>query len=186
MILEKFSTFILKFMGWKIEGDPYVQGTHVYIFYPHTTIYDTPLILLVCLSKMKDKKFLIAVKESFDKPILKDICKRFNLLPIQRNATGMKLIIKNAKQDNLNIALAIEGTRKKSTGIKPGFYVLAKRLNIPCILCTANWSTKIITIFEPFNIEETYEATVEKIAVILEPMRPLGKYPENESPIIPL
>jgi 1-acyl-sn-glycerol-3-phosphate acyltransferase len=185
MSLEKISNSILKTLGWKIEGDPYVQGDHIYALYPHTTIWDTPLFILVGLSKMKDKKFLIAVKESFDKPILKDICKKFNLLPIQRNSSGLKLMINTAKNNNLNIAMAIEGTRKKSTGIKPGFYILAKRLNRQIILVTANWKTKTITIFEPFKIEDTFEATVEKTAEILEPLRPLGKYPENESPIVP-
>lgn len=63
---------------------------------------------------------------------------------------------------------------------------MAKRLNVPVILGTANWKTKTITIFEPFKVEETFEKTVEKIAQILEPMRPLGKHPENESPIKPL
>lgn len=52
------------------------------------------------------------------------------------------------------------------------------------ILTTANWKTKIVIIMQPFYVEDTFVATVEKIVAILEPMRPLGKYPENESPII--
>lgn len=101
-------------MGWKIEGDPNIEGRHIYVFYPHTTIWDTPIFALVGLSKMSNKKFLIAVKESFNKPILRNICNKFNLLPIKRNSSGLKMMLNVMNNnDNLNLALAIEGTRKK-------------------------------------------------------------------------
>lgn len=187
MILQKFSSVLLNFMGWKIIGDIPSAGRHVYAFYPHTTIWDGPLCLLVGLSSKKNKKFLIAVKESFDKPILKDICKKINFLPIQRNSSGLKMMLKTLDENkNLNIAVAIEGTRKKSDGVKPGFFIIAKKTHTPVVLGTADWQNKIFTIFESFEVKETFEETVEKIAEILEPMRPLGKYPENESPIKPI
>jgi len=185
MILEKFSKVVLNLLGWKVEGNPYLPGRFVYSLYPHTTIWDTPLFLLAGLSLMKDKKFLIAVKESFDKPILRNICDKFNLLPIQRNSSGLKKMISTMNEKDLNIALAIEGTRKKSNGIKAGFYIIAKRAKIPIILLTVNWKTKTIKVFEPMRVEETFELTVEKLAGMIEPLRPLGKYPENESPLIP-
>lgn len=184
-MLKNFSTIALNLLGWKIEGYTDLPDRHIYIGYPHTAIWDTPIGALIGFTTRK--QFLIAVKESFDKPILRDICKRFNLLPIQRNAFGLKKLINTMqKNKDLNLMVAIEGTRKKTKGIKPGFFVIAKRLNIPIVLGIMNWQNKTFTFVGPFNIEETYEATVEKIAVILEPMRPLGKYPENESPIKPL
>jgi len=182
---EIFAKNLLKIMNWKIEGEPPETGKHVYCFYPHTTIWDTPVALLVGLAAMKDKKFLIAVKESFDKPLLRNICDRFNLLPIQRNSSGLRKMISVMNQKNLNVGLAIEGTRKKADGIKPGFYVMAKKAKIPYVICVINWNTKTIKIFDPIAVDETFELTVQKIANLVEPLRPLGKYPENESPIIP-
>lgn len=183
-MLKNFSTIALNFLGWKVEGNPGLPGRYIYIGYPHTTIWDTPICVLIGFTI--ENQFLVAVKESFDKPALRNICKRFNLLPIQRNASGLKKLINTLKENkDLSLAMAIEGTRKKTEGIKPGFYVIAKRLNIPIIICAINWQNKTVAFFDPFNVEETFEATVEKIAAILEPMRPLGKYPENESPIKP-
>lgn len=185
MLLEIFAKNLLKIMNWKIEGQHSETGKHVYCLYPHTTIWDTPIFLLVGLAVMKDKKFLIAVKESFDKPLLKNICDKFNLLPIQRNSSGLRKMISVMNEKNLNIGLAIEGTRKKADGIKPGFYVIAKKAKIPYVILTINWHTKIIKMFDPIEVDETFELTIQKIAGLVEPLRPLGKYPENESPIIP-
>lgn len=64
--------------------------------------------------------------------------------PLYRGAGGqVENVIETFKQnENLLIAMAPEGTRKRVNKLKTGFYYIAKEANLPIILCGFDYAKK--------------------------------------------
>ena len=64
-------------------------------------------------------------------------------------------------EDEFRLTLAPEGTRKKVTEWKTGFYYIAKTANVPIIMFTLDFKNKQNKISEPFypteNMEEDFQ-----------------------------
>jgi len=181
-----FSSYIanklLKLWGWKFPENPPQNGPYIFAGYPHTALLDTiPCVLLGINWQIS---FFIPVKESFDKPVIKDIMKFFHCLPITRNKKGLELMVNSLHKSKGNMAIAIEGTRSKTNGVKPGFHNIAKQLNLKIVPGILDWKNKELKIFEPFEPQESAQKTIEMYEKLIQPYFPVGKYPELESPLI--
>jgi len=181
-IMSSISKRILDFYGWKVEPSFPKGGPFVCVLYPHTTNWDTIVAFLA--GTYWEQKFFIPVKETYNHPVLEKIIKNFNLLPITRDRDGYKKIKNEVEKTGAYPCIATEGTRKKSNGIKPGFYNISLETNSKILLFGCDWKNKTFRTFEPFEPHGTVQETISHIADILEPFVPMGKFPENESPII--
>jgi 1-acyl-sn-glycerol-3-phosphate acyltransferase len=79
----------------------------------------------------------------------------------QKNENKVDAIAKIFKNNEVfRLAIAPEGTRKKVTEWKTGFYYIALKANVPIIPVAFNWGQKEVRIFEPFyptgNIEADF------------------------------
>lgn len=181
-LISSVSKNILDFYGWKLDEKFPENGPFVCVLYPHTTNWDT--IIAALAGMYWGQKFFIPVKETYNIPVLEKIIRKFNLLPITRDHKGYEKIKREFENTGSHACIAIEGTRKKSNGVKAGFYNIAKQTNSKILIFGCDWKNKNFRMFEPFEPHESIELTISHISNILEPLRPMGKFPENESPII--
>lgn len=182
MFSSLLSGKLLKLWGWKFPENPPENGPYIFAGYPHTALLDTvPCVLLGIYWQIP---FFIPVKESFDKPLLRDFMKFFNCLPITRDKNGLQLMSNYLIQSKGNMAVAIEGTRSKTNGVKPGFHNIAKQLNLKIVPGLIDWKNKELKLFEPFDAQESAQKTIEMYKKLIDPYSPVGKYPELESPLI--
>ncbi len=139
-------------MGWKIVGtiSPEIKKC-VMIVVPHTSWHDFYLGLFTRGILGLNMNF-VAKKELFKFPF--GVYFRWMggaPLDRQKNENKVDAIAKVFEtQEIFRLAIAPEGTRKKVTEWKTGFYYIAIKANVPIIPVAFDYSKKTVTLFEPF------------------------------------
>lgn len=155
--ISKFILFTL--MRWKIKGDFPDLKKYVIIVAPHTSWVDFPVAVFI--KYIKDLKVNYIGKASLFKPPFGFIFRRLGGEPVDRTKSHNKVqsvvdIFNN--KDEFVFALAPEGTRKKVSKFKSGFYHIAKGANVPIVMVTLDFARKQTEISEPFNLTDNQEA----------------------------
>lgn len=157
--MSKISKFILcNVFGWKITGDFPSLKKYIIIAAPHTHWLDFPLAILVKWTKKQPINFV--GKASLFKPPLGFIMRKLGGMPIDRTKSSNTVdsIVEIFKREQQFIlALSPEGTRKKVTDWKTGFYYIAKKANVPVVMATMNFKEKEVKISEPYNTTDDKE-----------------------------
>ncbi len=154
-----------KIMGWHIDGafDPTVKKA-IIIVVPHTSWHDFYLGLFT-RRLTKTQINYIAKKELFRWPFGWYFRwtggEMLDRTPGQNKVEAIAEIFKNKKE--FRLALAPEGTRKKVTSWKTGYYYIAMAANVPIICVSFDYSKKTITINEPFYPTGDIELDTEKL-----------------------
>jgi len=152
--MKKLSSFIYyKLLGWKMIGS-FNEDTIkkcIIIVVPHTSWHDFYMGLLI--RKIAGIKIsFIGKKELFKWPF-GWYFKKVGGIPIDRTSGQNKvgLIAEEfEKRDELRLALAPEGTRKKVSSWKTGFYYIAEAAKVPIIMVTFDFGKKQNVISSPF------------------------------------
>ena len=173
---------ILKFIGWKIEGNINVSKDtikkSVIITVPHTHWLDFYLGILI-RGSIGFKSNYLAKKELFIFP-LNIILKWTGGVPVDRksnnNLVNQIVEIFNSK-DEFRLSLAPEGTRKKVKKLKTGFYYIAIDSNVPIFLMTLDFKNKKTLISEPFYPTGDKESDFDYIESYFDGV--IGKVKEN-------
>lgn len=160
--MKRFSSFIYhKILGWKLIGD--FNGESIkkcmVIVVPHTSWHDFYIGLLI-RQVVGLKISFLGKKELFRWPIGWYL-KKVGGIPLDRTP-GQNKVEAIAeifeKREELRLAIAPEGTRKKVKEWKTGFYHIAKAAQVPIIMVTFDFGKKQNLISEPFyptdNIKE--------------------------------
>ena len=145
---NKVYSFILtNIIGWKIKGNLTLSKNKfkkaIIIAAPHTHWLDLFLGILI-RGSIGFKSNFIAKKELFFFP-LNIFLKLIGGVPVNRskkNNTVNEIVNIYNNKEELIISLAPEGTRKKVSKFKTGFYYIAKEANIPIIMITMDYSNK--------------------------------------------
>ncbi len=146
-----FSSFVLRMLGWKITTFLPLPKQCVIIVVPHTSWMDFPLGLLTRGSMEENIRY--AGKSSLFKPPFGWIFYALGGYPVDRskrsNLVDAIVDIFN-KVPDFKLAIAPEGTRKRVTDLKTGFYYIAKGAGVPIILCKFDYEHKNVDFSEPF------------------------------------
>lgn len=141
-----------KLMGWKIEGsfDPALKKA-VVIVVPHTSWHDFYLGVFTRRLSGVEINF-IAKKELFQWPF-GFYFKWMGGAPLDRTSGQNKVeaiaqIFK--EKDEFRLAMSPEGTRKKVTIWKTGYYYISLAANVPIICVAFDYLTKKVIIDKPF------------------------------------
>ncbi|WP_051286113.1 1-acyl-sn-glycerol-3-phosphate acyltransferase [Salinimicrobium terrae] len=164
-------------MGWKFHGSwPDSLKKAVVIVVPHTSWHDFYLGLLVRRILGVDIKF-VAKKELF-KPPFGWYFKWMGGTALDRTPGQKKVEAIAAlfdQKDEFRLAIAPEGTRKKVTEWKTGFYYIAKKANVPIVMIAFDFGKKKVKVSKPLyptedkdldflKIRKFYEDVTGKIA----------------------
>lgn len=176
MIFTKFIFHTL--LGWKIKGQFRTEiKKAVIIALPHTSWHDFYLgVFTRRLSKIEIN--WIGKKELFKRPF-GWYFRWMGGTPIDRTSGQNKVEaitkIFNSKEV-FRLTLAPEGTRKKVSEWKTGFYYIAQAANVPIIPVAFDYGTKTVVIHEPFYITNDIDADIKKLRSLYEGV--IGKVPE--------
>ena len=80
-------------------------------------------------------------------------------------------------KDVLRLSLSPEGTRKKVTQWKSGYYYIAQKANLPIIPIGFDYANKQVIVFEPFSTTNDYEKDAEFLQNLFKEVK--GKVAEN-------
>tara|TARA_Y100001935_G_scaffold249093_1_gene247172 strand:+ start:821 stop:1348 length:528 start_codon:yes stop_codon:yes gene_type:complete len=164
-------------LGWKIIGYSKLPTKCIVIAAPHTHWLDLFLGLAIRNSVGEDIKF-IGKKELFIFP-LNYIMRYIGGIPVNRNSKTKNVdqiatLIQNS--NNFKLAISPEGTRKKVTKWKTGFYYIAKKTNIPIVCISLNFKKRKVSFFKPYKITGDIDSDLKNLRMNFRGA--IGKIPE--------
>ncbi|WP_422351796.1 1-acyl-sn-glycerol-3-phosphate acyltransferase [Flagellimonas sp.] len=173
--LAKFLYF--KVLRWKLVGAFPDLEKCVIIVVPHTHWLDFFLGLLV--RKVINKEMNYIGKKSLFKPPFGWFFRWTGGAPIDRSKSSNTVdsiaeIFKERK--TFRFALAPEGTRKKVTALKTGFYHIAKKAQVPIVMVAFDFGKKHVKVAEPFLPTEDIQQDFKKIRAFFKGVQ--GRIPE--------
>jgi len=159
-------SLVFKILGWKISGDvPRDLKKYIIIVAPHTSNWDFPIGVAV-RSIMKFKSNFLGKKELFESKF-GWLFKKLGGYPVDRSkSTNMvdEVAAIIAREEHFVVAIAPEGTRKKTKRWKTGFYYIAFKAGIPIVMAGFDYIRKTVFFAEPF-----YPCgDIEKDAIIMQ------------------
>ena len=157
---KKLYQFIFfRLMGWKIEGgiDSNIKKCILMVI-PHTSWHDFYLGIFTRGIIGLEMNF-IGKKELFRFP-LNYYFRWMGGEPLDRsgNLNTVEAIAKIFEnKDEFRLAIAPEGTRKKVSELKSGFYYIALKAGVPIIPVAFNFGKKSVQLGKSLNLSENYE-----------------------------
>lgn len=159
-VLSRFIFFRL--LRWNLIGALPELNKYIIAVVPHTSNFDFVIGVLV-RSISKQSINFVGKKELFN-PLIGWFFRGMGGVPVDRSKKGNTV---NAIVEQFNtrhrfrIAIAPEGTRKKVSQWKTGFYHIAHKAVIPIIPVAFDYLKKQVVIHAPFNttgdIEKDFE-----------------------------
>ncbi len=175
--IAKFIYF--KVLKWSLAGDfPSHVKKCVIIVVPHTSWWDFLLGILV-RNVWKEEINYIGKKSLFDSP-LGWFFKWTGGTPIDRNKSNdtVSAIAKVFEEkDKFRLALSPEGTRKKVTRWKTGFYFIAKAAEVPIVMVAFDYRNKQVKVSEPHTPTSDQEVDFKTYEAFFKGIK--GKIAEN-------
>lgn len=176
--VKSIAEFIFfKIWGWQLNGSfPHLDKC-VVIVVPHTSWVDFLLGLLVRRVIQKDINF-IAKKSLFKFPF-GWYFRWMGGTPIDRSKSSNAVLaivdIFNQHQ-TFRLALSPEGTRKKVTQWKTGFYYIAKAAKVPIVMAAFDYGKRQIKFSEPQYPTDDIELDFKNYKIFFKGV--LGKVPD--------
>lgn len=173
--LAKFIFF--KILKWKLIGDFPEIDKCVVIVAPHTSWVDFILGLLVRRVFNEEVNFI--GKQSLFKPPFGWYFRWMGGAPIDRSKSQNK-VAAIAKlfdeRERFRLGLAPEGTRKKVTKWRTGFYYIAKTAHVPIVMVAFDFGKKQVKVSEPQFPTDNMETDLIKYKEFYKGV--VGKIPE--------
>ena len=175
--LYKFIFFRL--LGWKLIGtvDTSIKKCIVIVI-PHTANVDFIIALLV-RGIMNVEINFVGKKELFTFPF-GYYFRRVGGAPLDRtggkNNVDATVEVFN-KHEIFRLALSPEGTRKKVSELRTGFYYIALKANVPIIPVAFDYGKKEVRVGNPVYVTGNYEEDMQLILPHFKDVK--GKIPER-------
>jgi 1-acyl-sn-glycerol-3-phosphate acyltransferase len=154
----------LKLMGWRVEGKVPDIEKFVIIAAPHTSNWDFPITLAVCFA-LKMKIYWMGKAAMFRWPFAAAL-RWLGGIPIDRSKSHNVVeqsIQAFHKLEKLIMVVPPEGTRKKVSYWKTGFYHIAQGANIPIVLGFLDYRRKVGGIGPTFHPTGHIEKDIQTI-----------------------
>jgi 1-acyl-sn-glycerol-3-phosphate acyltransferase len=177
--MKQLSKLILIIFGWKLKGEfPDIKKSIV-VMAPHTSSWDF-VIGKLYLNAMGISNNTLMKKEMFFFP-LNILMSSLGAIPVDRknkkNSMVRQVVSIIESREKCNIFIAAEGTRKRNTRWKKGFYHIAKKAEVPIVTRFVDYKKKEVGIIKVLSDTGTIESTMMELSSIYKDIQ--AKYPEN-------
>lgn len=172
----------LRLIGWRCEGRPPEVERCVMVAFPHTSNWD--LVFLFCYGILCDVPLCFAIKQSAMRGWLGRFLTYMGGIPIDRSQHHSQVHqLASAIQSRPRILLCVtpEGTRKRASYWKTGFYVTALEAGVPLFLAFVDGQRKAFGTGPLVVPSGDIYADMKKIRDFYGDIR--GIYPDQTSPI---
>ena len=177
--MKKISAFLFnKILGWQVAGEVPHLPKCVIAVAPHTSNWDFIVAKLAYASMGRTALFLIKSEWFFFPFNL--FFKRIGGIPVKRDRSESltdTLAEEFQRREQMELAIAPEGTRKPVTKWKRGFYFIALKAGVPIMLIGLDYGKKEARFLGLFHPTGDYESDIPKIKSYYHGLR--GKKPEN-------
>ena len=168
MINRNFSRwFFNQILNWKMIGTFPTLPKYIVAVVPHTSWID--LILGVIVRNISGESINFVGKKELFGPLTGWFFRALGGAPIDRSgnkgSVDSMIAVFNA-HTKFRIALAPEGTRKKVTQLRTGFYHIAKRLQIPIVPISFDYENKKVVIHPIFNTSKNEKKDMDTLESI--------------------
>jgi len=168
--VQRLGLLVLKLGGWKMAGEWPNLSKMVMIAAPHSSGWDAVWGMAVKAAMGVDIVF-IGKAELFWGP-LGWILRKFGGRPVDRSAPG-DIIDQIAAQirasEKMCFVLAPEGTRKRVTNWKPGFWKIARKADVPVCCAWFHYPEKTIGVGPVVALTDDFEADMKRFREIYRP-----------------
>jgi 1-acyl-sn-glycerol-3-phosphate acyltransferase len=178
--MQKISAFLLRLLGWKINGFVVPEPKCIIIGVPHTSAWDFVISYLFYTS-MGGRASVLVKKEFFFWPA-GFFVRKMGGVPIDRSkgANVIRQTVHLFKTlGHLHLAMTPEGTRKRTKRWKAGFHTIAKMADVPVYLGSFDWGRKEMSIWEKFELTDDPQADIRRMKDFYREKGIQGKFPEN-------
>ena len=181
-MIQKFWKFVYQtLLGWKSNLHVEIPEKCVICVAPHTSNWDF-IIGKMFYSSLSGKINFLMKKEWFFFPF-KYILKAMGGVPVDRknkkSSLTEQMIERFRMKKEFRLVISPEGTRKKTTQWKTGFYYIALGAKVPISLAHIDYGKKVIGLSCNFYPTGNIQADMEKIKSFYSGFQ--GKYPEQFS-----
>jgi 1-acyl-sn-glycerol-3-phosphate acyltransferase len=176
-VLRFLSRFLVGMTGWRVVGPLPDLPKYVVIAAYHTSNWD--FVIGICAAFILRIKAYWIGKDNLFKPPFDRFFRWIGGIPINRSKSQNmvdRIIQVFRENTNLVIALAPEGTRRKTHYWKSGFYHIALGAHLPIVLAFIDYPTKSCGIGEVLYPTGDMEADMKKIRAFYS--RFVGKFSE--------
>lgn len=179
MLLRKLCrTVLFKWMGFRLHVTIPIPDKCILCLAPHTSNWDFVIGELYYHAMGKKAGFLM--KREWFTPPLGYIWRKMGGIPVNRSrSTSLtdQLATAAAQATYFNLAVTPEGTRKRVTTWKRGFYYIALKAGIPILLFAIDYKEKKIVCTRSITPSGDVESDMRTIMEYYAPFH--GKHPEN-------
>jgi 1-acyl-sn-glycerol-3-phosphate acyltransferase len=177
-MLQAIAQGIVRLMGWRVVGEKPPPPRSVIIGAPHTSNFDGVMLIFAAIILRVNLRWL--VKHSLYNTPFRPILKWSGAIPIDRS--GGQNVVEQAAQilrssEDIHLALAPEGTRKRTNGWKSGFYYIALRAKAPIYFGFIDYKLRECGIGGHMEPTGDIEADMQVIKAFYETKTP--RFPEN-------
>lgn len=166
---------ILFVIGWKIVGLREYPKKCVIIFAPHTSNWD--FFFGKCYAYILGVKPNYLVKNELSFWPLSIFIKYNGGIPVDRyssNSLVSQLSERIIKSDKMMLTLSPEGTRKKVSKWRTGFYHIAKEANVPLVLAFLDFKKKEMGCYKIIYSLTNFDDNMKEIEMFYRGVQ--GKY----------
>lgn len=174
--MKKIYSFIFNALGWNSSVNGELSSKCVICVAPHTSNWDF-IIGMLFYKSIGGKPHFLMKKSWFFFP-LKYILRAIGGIPVNRkrkNSLTEQMADEFEKREHFQLAIAPEGTRKKNSVWKSGFYYIAWNAHVPITLAYLDYKKKVIGIIDNFIPSGDVTGDIDKIKQFYKNIQ--GKHP---------
>ncbi len=169
-LMGRLCRWLMRRSGWRIAGAFPDLPKVVMIAAPHSSNWDAIWGILFKISLRIDIHF-VGKREAFFWP-LGAILRSVGGIPIDRGGAHnvvQQMRMQFAAKDKFWLGMAPEGTRKKVTKWKSGFWYVARAANVPVLPIYFHYPEKTIGLLPPIYMTDDLAADMAKIRALYVP-----------------
>ncbi len=163
-LLRLLAAATLRLTGWKANLDGIPAPPYILIGAPHTSNWDFLLMLGTLLQLKQEARWL--GKTSLFTPPFGTIMRWLGGIPVDRsqpqNAVAASVKVLKA-HPGMILCVAPEGTRKKVTRWRTGFYYIALEADLPIVMIAIDAVTRTITVLGLYKPSGDFEREIGEI-----------------------
>lgn len=178
------ATRLLEASGWKLEGTVPKVDRCVALGVPHTSNWDGVLMLALAASAGIDMAFMI--KDDWLRGPMGPIMRKLGAIGIDRsraNNVVQAMIDELRSRDRLWLVIPPEGTRKRASHWKSGFYHIALGADVPVVPGYLDYRRKRMGLGAPIHLTGDVGADMDRIRAYYAEVAPTAQSPSDFGPI---
>jgi len=178
--MKNICRFLLKIGGWTVVNGVMPDKKAVILAVPHTSAWD-PVFAYLYYTSVGGVVHVVIKKQFFFWP-LGFILKKIGAIPIDRSHSTpvvRQIIEAMNSSETFQLAIAPEGTRKRTKRWKGGFHTIAKATGSTVYLGVLDYSKKQIGWNKTISLADTPAESVKRVKAYYRTLDIKGKYPDQ-------